>query len=132
GKGWSTSSEPVTTRCEHRTFPEPSDSGTDRHRQRDRACTRKEEMRSNKILAATLASLLTLAACGGGGDSGSGDGDGGERAQPAWGVPPSTDPLPLPEQGERYDNPQDRENIKDGGTLKLPIAELGPNFNQFS
>ncbi len=51
------------------------------------------------------------------------------QAQPPEGVPASTSPLPLPEPGKAYNNPQPRENIRDGGTLTLPIAELGPNFN---
>lgn len=97
-------------------------------------------MRTNKILAAAAtASLLAVAACGGagegdgnGGGNGGGDSGNSANAEPAWGVPPATDPLPMPQQGKRYDNPQPRENIKDGGTLKLPLSELGPNFNAFS
>src|SRR5699024_1867499 len=48
------------------------------------------------------------------------------------GVPAGTSPLPMPEPGKRYDNPQPRSAIKDGGTLTLPITEIGPNFNAFS
>src|SRR4051812_32108555 len=52
--------------------------------------------------------------------------------QPPDGVPAGTRPLPLPEKGKSYDNPQPRDNVRDGGTLTLPIAELGPNFNTFN
>lgn len=88
-------------------------------------------MRNNKILAATVASLFAISACGSGGDGGDNGGD-DARAEPAWGVSPSADPLPLPKEGKRYDNPQKRDDIKDGGKLQLPIEELGPNFNQLS
>jgi len=88
-------------------------------------------MRSNKILTAAMASLLALGACSGGGDNGD-DADQSSGDQPSWGVSPATDELPMPEAGDRYDNPQDRDDIKDGGELKLPISELGPNFNQLS
>lgn len=52
--------------------------------------------------------------------------------EPPQGVPPDTDPMPMPEPGERYDNPQPRSAIKKGGTLRLAIAEIPPNFNHFS
>jgi peptide/nickel transport system substrate-binding protein len=52
--------------------------------------------------------------------------------QPPDGVPAGTSPLPLPEYGKAYNNPQPRDNIRDGGTLTLPIGRLGPNFNTFS
>jgi peptide/nickel transport system substrate-binding protein len=51
------------------------------------------------------------------------------QIEPPDGVPAGTSPLPLPEAGKAYNNPQPRDNIRDGGTLTLPIAELGPNFN---
>ena len=52
--------------------------------------------------------------------------------QPPEGVPAGTSPLPLPEYGKAYNNPQPRENIQDGGTLTLPIGRLGPNFNRLN
>jgi peptide/nickel transport system substrate-binding protein len=78
------------------------------------------------------------------GAAGCGDGDttapasdaaassGPGRAQPPDGVPAGTFPLPLPVKGQAYNNPQPRNNVRDGGTLTLPIPELGPNFNIFS
>src|SRR5699024_2409989 len=71
--------------------------------------------------------LLGVAACGGGSGS---DEDAGTL--PAKGVPPDTDPMPMPQAGHKYNNPQDHDDVSDGGTLKLPITELGPNFNTFS
>lgn len=77
--------------------------------------------------------LVAVTGCGGGEDrSGAAAPPAAAIVQPPDGVPPNTDPLPLPEYGKAYNNPQPRENIRDGGTLTLPITELGPNFNQFS
>jgi peptide/nickel transport system substrate-binding protein len=84
-------------------------------------------------LAACLASLLVaLGGCGGsdGGSSSTSPGAGPTATvQPPEGEPAGTRPLPLPEYGKAYTNPQPRENIQDGGTLTLPINRLGPNFN---
>lgn len=52
--------------------------------------------------------------------------------QPPHGVPAGTFPLPLPEPGRAYNNPQPRDNIRDGGVFTLPVGELGPNFNRLS
>ena len=81
--------------------------------------------------------LAALAGCGGGDVPGS-ESPGGEptapagrMVQPPEGVPANTDPLPLPAPGVAYDNPQPRENVRDGGELRLDIFELGPNFSSF-
>jgi peptide/nickel transport system substrate-binding protein len=95
------------------------------------------------LFAVLAATLLGVAGCGGsdsgsaaGGSSGNGSSASGsgasELVQPPDGVPAGTFPLPLPVKGQAYNNPQPRDNIRDGGTLTLPIAELGPNFNLFS
>lgn len=102
-------------------------------------------MKVKRVLTIALASTMLVAAGCGGSDSGDsgqgGSGKGGSgngkngtstKAEPATGVPAGTSPLPLPETGKPYDNPQPRSKIKDGGTLTLPITEIGPNFNQFS
>ncbi len=119
-------------------------------------------MKTKKMLAVVFAaSLLSVAACGGGSDNGNDNasdtsgnntsgasgtsestsspsessstgGASGGSAMPAEGVPPNTDPLPMPVAGKRYDNPQPRSALKDGGELTLPITEIGPNFNAFS
>ncbi|HZF31435.1 MAG TPA: ABC transporter family substrate-binding protein [Gammaproteobacteria bacterium] len=82
--------------------------------------------------------LLSIAGCGGP-DSGTAPSStdassapGAAQPQPPDGVPAGTSPLPLPEPGKAYNNPQPRSNIEDGGTLTLPIGELGPNLNLFS
>ena len=92
-----------------------------------------------RLRAAFAASLLlTVAGCGGS-DVPAKSGRGADAAtstsaapQPPEGVPAGTRPLPLPEKGKAYNNPQPRDNVRDGGTLTLPIPELGPNFNIFN
>lgn len=90
-------------------------------------------MKLQHPLTATLASLLiALGGCGGsdgGSSTAPGAGSAAVTVQPPDGVPAGTSPLPLPEYGKAYNNPQPRENIQDGGTLTLPIGRLGPNFN---
>ena len=79
--------------------------------------------------------LTTLGACGGeqaGTDPAASAAPAQARPQPLDGVPANTDPLPLPVAGVAYNNPQPRENVQDGGTLRLDILELGPNFNGLS
>jgi peptide/nickel transport system substrate-binding protein len=94
-----------------------------------------QRLRTAAVAAATL---LTVAACGG---SDKGGATAEQRAtgatatrmsQPLDGVPAGTRPLPMPEPGKAYNNPQPRDNVQDGGTLTLPIGEFGPNFNHFS
>ena len=82
--------------------------------------------------------LITLGGCGGGSGAGTaaetpaGASTPRSTIQPPEGVPAGTSPLPLPEYGKAYNNPQPRENIQDGGTLTLPIGRLGPNFNNLN
>jgi peptide/nickel transport system substrate-binding protein len=79
--------------------------------------------------------VLALASCGGSGEPPAASAPGpSARAsvQPPDGVPAGTSPLPLPEFGKAYNNPQPRENIRDGGVLTLPIGAFGPNFNAFN
>ena len=90
------------------------------------------------LLAVALsASLLTVAGCGGAGDDASGGSTGTAPAQlrtePSDGIPASyRGTLPMPEVGKDYTNPRPRADVRDGGTLTLPIAQLGPNFNNLS
>jgi peptide/nickel transport system substrate-binding protein len=88
-------------------------------------------MDSRHPITALLASLIVaLGGCGGSdGASSTERPAGAAMIQPPEGVPAGTSPLPLPEYGKAYNNPQPRENIRDGGTLTLPIGQLGPNFN---
>jgi peptide/nickel transport system substrate-binding protein len=96
--------------------------------------------RQTLLVAALAAPLLCVAGCGGsdgagtaGGLAGDGTTDPGSEVsalvQPPDGVPAGTFPLPLPQKGQAYNNPQPRDNVRDGGTLTLPAGELGPNFN---
>ncbi|UPK75807.1 ABC transporter family substrate-binding protein [Nocardioidaceae bacterium SCSIO 66511] len=86
-------------------------------------------MRMKQTLAVvSTAALLAVAACGGGDDEDTQKVD----KLSAEGVPVNSSPLPMPEQGVAYNNPQSRDNVKDGGTLTLPIDNLGPNFNGFN
>jgi peptide/nickel transport system substrate-binding protein len=89
-------------------------------------------MKLLRTLAFFLAPIA-LAACGGDGPSAAGGAPqsaaGSTQPQPPEGVPAGTEPLPLPEPGKAYNNPQPRDNIQDGGTLTLPIGGFGPNFN---
>ena len=102
-------------------------------------------MKMNRLLAvACAASLMAAAGCsssssGGntgssnnGGSNPSAGASGGGNAEPANGVLPGTSPMPMPQTGKRYDNPQPRSALKQGGTLTLPIVEIPPNFNGWS
>ena len=85
-------------------------------------------MRVPALLAPTAVCLsLTIAACGGPGTGGApAVTPSAPAVQPLAGVPVGTHPLPLPERGQAYDNPQPRDQVRDGGTLTLDVAELGP------
>ena len=37
--------------------------------------------------------------------------------------------MPAPDASKAYNNPQERDNIQDGGTLTLATTEIGPNWN---
>ena len=90
--------------------------------------TRRTFLGTAGVATATVAGL-GLAGCGGS------DGNGGSSdAEPQSGSPATTDldKLPLPEKGKVYNNPQDRDKLKDGGTVTFPVAEVGPDFNYFS
>ena len=93
-------------------------------------------MNLDRPLRAALVLLVsTLAGCGSGSPppaTSSAAPSAATAPQPPWGVPPNTRPLPLPEKGKAYNNPQPRDNIKDGGSLTIPIAELRTNWNTFS
>jgi peptide/nickel transport system substrate-binding protein len=98
-------------------------------------------MNLNRVLISVVAaSLLTVVGCGGSesgtptasSSSGAATSAGASQTlQPPDGVPAGTRPLPMPEFGKAYNNPQPRSNVEDGGTLTLPIGGLGPNFNRF-
>ncbi|MBW3092622.1 ABC transporter family substrate-binding protein [Bifidobacterium sp. 82T10] len=52
------------------------------------------------------------------------------KTEAASGTPSSyKGALPMPSASKAYNNTQPRDNIKQGGTLTLPISSIGPNFN---
>ena len=83
---------------------------------------------------------LGLAACGGNSSDGGSSTDSGATGTDVTGVEPQNgtpattplDQLPLPEKGKIYNNPQERDNVQDGGKLILPAGEVGPNWNNLS
>ena len=85
-------------------------------------------------LSGSAAAILGLGLVGCGGGSNSSDGAKAVSAEPQNGTPANTplDKLPLPEKGKVYNNPQKRDNVKDGGTLVLPSGEIGPAWNYLS
>jgi peptide/nickel transport system substrate-binding protein len=87
--------------------------------------------RNSARFLALVVLLAAAAGCGPSSDT-SAPSDAAAAPQPPDGVPAGTRPLPLPLPGKAYNNPQPRDNIKDGGTLTLPVGELGPNFNRLS
>lgn len=80
-------------------------------------------IRRTLAIAGSAALLVPLAACGGDDDTTEVD----KLSQS--GVPVNAETFPMPEQGVAYNNPQPRDKVEDGGTLTLPIDNLGPNFN---
>jgi peptide/nickel transport system substrate-binding protein len=97
-------------------------------------------IRTTGARAAVVVTALALAlsACSGGSgndDGGSKSSGGGTAAeQPAAGFDAKTmgTDYPMPDLGTAYNNAQDRDNVKDGGTLTLSISEIGPNWNAMS
>lgn len=82
--------------------------------------------------AAALSVAMLLGACGGAANN-----NGGNKSamteEPAAGVETSfTGELPMPNVEKRYDNPQPRDNVKDGGKYVLALPMLGPNWNYAS
>lgn len=80
--------------------------------------------------AAALSVAMLLGACGGATNDA---GKAGMTEEPAAGVDTSyTGELPMPDVNKRYDNPQARDNVKDGGTYTVALPVLGPNWNYAS
>ena len=80
--------------------------------------------------AAALSLTMLLGACGA--DTAN-SGNKSLTEEPAAGVDTSyTGELPMPDVNKRYDNPQTRDNIKDGGTYTVALPVLGPNWNYAS
>jgi peptide/nickel transport system substrate-binding protein len=83
--------------------------------------------------SAALLAGLGLTGCGPS-DNSKGSSSSDNNSEPPQGSPASTplDQLPLPEKGQVYDNPQDYDNVQDGGIVTLPAGEVGPNWNYLS
>ncbi|WP_026821009.1 ABC transporter family substrate-binding protein [Arthrobacter castelli] len=85
---------------------------------------------TRRIVGVVMASALALTGCSGGEATNTGPTGEAIKEQPPDGVPASYQgKLPMPEAGEAYNNPTDREDIRDGGELRLAIGDLGPQFN---
>ncbi|KAB8288262.1 Oligopeptide-binding protein oppA [Bifidobacterium ramosum] len=82
--------------------------------------------RRTVVALSAAALVVALGACG------SSNNASGEtlKEEPASGTPSSyKGTLPMPSATKAYNNTQSRDNIKQGGTLTLPISSIGPNFN---
>ncbi|KAB5607930.1 ABC transporter family substrate-binding protein [Bifidobacterium jacchi] len=78
-------------------------------------------------LTALVASMAMVSACGGASTNGSQQ---TITEEPSEGIPSTYQgALPTPDPTKRYDNPQPRDNIKDGGTLRVPTSTIGENWN---
>ena len=83
--------------------------------------------------AAALSVAMLLGACGGTTATTADKAKGGMTEEPAAGVDTSyTGDLPMPKVDKRYDNPQPRDNVKDGGTYTFSLSDMGPNWNYAS
>ncbi len=83
--------------------------------------------------AAALSVAMLLGACGGTTATTADKAKGGMTEEPAAGVDTSyTGALPMPKVDKRYDNPQPRDNVKDGGTYTFSLSDMGPNWNYAS
>lgn len=80
--------------------------------------------------AAAAATLLALGACGNSNNGSAGNNGAKSTSEPQEGVPTNyTGSFPMPDPGKAYNNAKDRGELKQGGTLTLPITEIGPNWN---
>lgn len=80
--------------------------------------------------AAAAATLLALGACGNSNNGSAGNNGAKSTSEPQEGVPTNyTGSFPMPDPGKAYNNPKDRGELKQGGTLTLPITEIGPSWN---
>ena len=83
--------------------------------------------------AAALSVAMLLGACGGTTATTADKAKGGMTEEPAAGVDTSyAGALPMPKVDKRYDNPQPRDNVKDGGTYTFSLSDMGPNWNYAS
>ncbi|KAB8289897.1 ABC transporter family substrate-binding protein [Bifidobacterium avesanii] len=92
----------------------------------------KSQATKAMALVASMAAVVALAACGGNGGNTATSGT-AVTEEPQAGVESNyTGTFPKPAQGKAYNNPTDRDKVKDGGTLTLGIGEIGPDWNMQS
>ncbi|MBT1160609.1 ABC transporter family substrate-binding protein [Bifidobacterium sp. SO1] len=93
-----------------------------------------KNMRKMTAVAASVAAFaMLLAGCGSTGNGNGSNGAATATEEPAAGFDSSyTGALPMPKTDQRYDNHLDRDKVKDGGTLTLPISEITSNWNYLS
>ena len=89
-------------------------------------------MRKATALLASVAALVSLAACGGNSNTTAQVTNDTNSAEPQEGTPINAASYPMPATDKAYNNPQDRSNLKQGGTLTLATVEVGPDFNALS
>lgn len=88
--------------------------------------------RLTAVTAAVAAFAMLASGCGSSNGSSSGDTGKVGAAEPASGFESDYQgAYPMPEMDKAYNNPQDRDNIKDGGELHLATTYT-PNWNNFS
>ncbi|MBT1178116.1 ABC transporter family substrate-binding protein [Bifidobacterium vespertilionis] len=90
-------------------------------------------MRKATALLASVAALVSLAACGGNGaNTNATVKNDTTTTEPQEGTPINQESYPMPDATKAYNNPKDRSALKQGGTLTLAITEIGPDFNALS
>lgn len=87
-------------------------------------------LRKAVALFASMAALVSLAACGN--TNSSEVKNDTSTVEPQEGTPINQDSYPMPDKTKAYNNPQDRSNLQQGGTLTLAISEIGPDWNALS
>lgn len=91
----------------------------------------KNKSKLTMLAAVTASFAMLFAGCGA--ESNKGSDAPTLKEEPAAGIEFSyKGELPMPKVTERYDNHQERDNVKDGGTLTLSIGEITPNWNYLS
>ena len=95
-----------------------------------------KSMRKTGARAAVVVTALALAlsACASGGSAADNGQHDTKATEPLSGFPARTmgTSYAMPTPGVAYDNTQDRDKLKQGGTLTLATSEVGPNWNAFS
>ena len=91
-------------------------------------------MRKATALAVSAAAMFAVAGCGNSNSANGGtDTTTTVTAEPQEGVPVNYEgSFPKPETDKAYNNPKDRDELQQGGTLTLGTVEIGPDWNALS